>query len=140
MPDEAARKHMALDYARKFNSHDVDGVLDLFADDIIFEDPVGRPPVIGKDGLRLHLQLAILHGAHEVPGRPVTSMCGRFVVTPTVVTVAKPRPMTFNIVGIVELREDGLGHRVQAFWGVSDVTMDAPAAAGSPALVGGPPA
>ena len=140
VPGEAARKQMALDYARRFNAHDVDGVLALFADDIVFEDPVGRPPVVGKDGLRLHLELALLHGAHEVPGPPVTSMCDRYVVTPTTVTVRRPRPMTFDIVGIVELREDGLGARVQAFWGVSDVTMDEPADTGRPATVGGPPA
>ncbi|KAB7841166.1 nuclear transport factor 2 family protein [Streptomyces mobaraensis] len=124
MPDEAARKKMALDYAQRINAGDIEGVLDLFADDIVFEDPVGRPPMVGKEDLRRHLELAVSCGTHEVPGPPMTSMDDRFVVTPTVVTVRKPRPMTFRIVGIVELDENGLGHRVQAFWGVTDVTMD----------------
>ncbi|MER5782841.1 nuclear transport factor 2 family protein [Streptomyces mobaraensis] len=124
MPDEAARKKMALDYAQRINAGDIEGVLDLFADDIVFEDPVGRPPMVGKEDLRRHLELAVSCGTHEVPGPPMTSMDDRFVVTPTVVTVRKPRPMTFRIVGIVELDENGLGRRVQAFWGVTDVTMD----------------
>lgn len=124
MPDEASRKRMALEYARRINAGDIDGVLDLFADDVVFEDPVGRPPMMGKDDLRRHLELAVECGTHETPGPPVTSMDDRFVVTPTTVTVRRPRPMTFSIVGIVELGEDGLGHRVRAFWGVTDVTMD----------------
>ncbi|MET9258343.1 nuclear transport factor 2 family protein [Streptomyces sp. NPDC048182] len=128
MPDEAARKKMATDYAQRINAGDIEGVLDLFADDIVFEDPVGRPPMVGKDDLRRHLELAVSCGTHEVPGPPMTSMDDRFVVTPTTVTVRRPRPMTFRIVGIVELDERGLGRRVQAYWGVTDVTMDEPPA------------
>lgn len=128
MPDEAARKKMATDYAQRINAGDIDGVLDLFTDDIVFEDPVGQPPMVGKEALRRHLELAVECGTHEVPDPPMTSMDSSFVVTPTTVTVQRPRPMTFRIVGIVELDENGLGRRVQAFWGVTDVTMDEPTA------------
>ncbi|WP_116210207.1 nuclear transport factor 2 family protein [Streptomyces olivoreticuli] len=134
MPDEAARKKMALDYAQRINAGDIEGVLDLFADDIVFEDPVGRPPMVGKDDLRRHLELAVSCGTYEVPDPPMTSMDDRFVVTPTTVTVQRPRPMTFRIVGIVELDENGLGRRVQAFWGVTDVTMDEPGTTGTAAV------
>jgi steroid delta-isomerase len=123
MPDEATRKAMALEYARRLNNGDVDGVLELFGDDIVFEDPVGRPALVGKDALRRHLELAVQCRVHETPGSPLTSMDDRYVVTPTKVTVFAPNKMTFNIVGIVEVGEDGLGHHVQAFWGVTDMTM-----------------
>nr|MDT0663503.1 nuclear transport factor 2 family protein [Micromonospora sp. DSM 115978] len=123
MPDEAARKAMALEYARRLNDGDIDGVLDLFTDDVIFEDPVGQPPLVGKDALRQHLVLAVDSQVHEVPGEPVTSMCDRFVVTPTRVVVRAPTPMTFNIVGIVEVNEKGLGSHVRAFWGMTDMTV-----------------
>lgn len=126
MPDEATRKKMAYDYAERINAGDIEGVLALFTDDVVFADPVGRPPMVGKDDLRRHLELAVSCGTHEVPDPPMTSMDDRFVVTPTTVTVQRPRPMTFRIVGVVELDENGLGRRVEAFWGVTDVTMDDP--------------
>ncbi|QXJ26134.1 nuclear transport factor 2 family protein [Actinomadura graeca] len=123
MPSEAARKAMALEYVRRINAGDIDGVLDLFGDDIVFEDPVGRPPLIGKDALREHIALAVGARAHETPGPPVTSMDDRLVVTQTRVVVRVPAVMTFNIIGIVELDEDGLGRRVQAFWGMTDMAV-----------------
>lgn len=123
MPDEADRKSMALEYARRLNEGDVESVLDLFTDDVIFEDPVGRPPVVGREGLRRHLLLAVGAQVHETPGESVTSMCGRFVVTPTKVVVRNPTVMTFNIIGVVEVNEEGLGTHVRAYWGMTDMTV-----------------
>jgi steroid delta-isomerase len=141
MPDEAARKQMVVDYAERINAGDIEGVLALFTDDIVFADPVGRPPMVGKDDLRRHLELAVACGTHEVPGRPVTSMDDRFVVAPSTITVRRPRPMTFRVIGVVEVDENGLGLRVDAFWGVTDVTMDEAretASPGTPAVTAVP--
>ncbi|MEU5698698.1 nuclear transport factor 2 family protein [Streptomyces aurantiacus] len=132
MPDEATRKKMVVDYAQRINAGDIEGVLDLFTDDIVFADPVGRPPMVGKGDLRRHLELAVSCGTYEVPGQPVTSMDDRFVVAPSTITVRWPRPMTFRVVGVVELDENGLGRRVDAFWGVTDVTMDETENPGNP--------
>jgi steroid delta-isomerase len=129
MPDEAYRKTMALEYARRLNAGDVESVLDLFTDDVVFEDPVGQPPVVGRDGLRAHLRLAVGAQVHETPGEPVTSMCDRFVVTPTTVVVRNPTVMTFNIIGVVEVNEEGLGTRVWAYWGMTDMTVGGNASA-----------
>lgn len=128
MPDEAARKAMALEYVGRINSGDVDGVLALFGDDIVFEDPVGKPPIVGKDAVRKHIEFAVKCRVREIPGTPVTSMDGRYVVTPTKVTVFAPIKINFNIIGVLEVGEDGLGHRLRAFWGETDMTIgDAPA-------------
>ncbi|MFD0521826.1 nuclear transport factor 2 family protein [Paractinoplanes durhamensis] len=66
--DAATRKRLALDYCRLMNSGDVDGVLQLFAPDVRFEDPVGWTPVHGRAALRTHLATAIAARVHEVPG------------------------------------------------------------------------
>jgi steroid Delta-isomerase len=97
MPDEATRKHLALEYARRINAGDVDGVLDLFADDIVFEDPVGTPPIIGKEDLRRRIAWSVKCNVHEIPGRAVTSMDGRWVVVPSTVSVYIPEKLTFHI-------------------------------------------
>jgi steroid delta-isomerase len=132
MPSEAARKKMALEYAQRLNDGDIDGVLELFADDVVFEDPVGQPPLVGKEALRRHLVLAVDSKVHETPGAPVTSMDDRFVVTPTTVVVHAPTPMTFHIIGLVELGEDGLGHHVRAFWGMTDMSLGKPPGSPNP--------
>ncbi|WP_067467664.1 nuclear transport factor 2 family protein [Actinomadura macra] len=126
MPDEAARKRMPVEYARRLNEGDVDGVLDLFTDDVVFEDPVGQPPLVGREALRRHIELAVSARVYETPARPVTSMDDRFVVTQTTVELQAPTPMTFNIIGVVEVDEDGRGRHVRAFWGMTDMAIGVP--------------
>ncbi|WP_413104731.1 nuclear transport factor 2 family protein [Streptomyces sp. Inha503] len=123
MADEATLKRMALEYARRMNEGDVEAVLELFSDDIVFEDPVGAPPLIGKDALREHIAWSIECQVHETPGRPVTSMDGRRVAVPTTVTVYAPTKLTFSIIGVIELGDDGLVHHAQAFWGITDTKV-----------------
>ncbi|MBL1102602.1 nuclear transport factor 2 family protein [Streptomyces coffeae] len=123
MADEAALKKMALEYAARMNAGDVEAVLELFSDDILFEDPVGAPPLVGKDALREHIAWSIECQVHETPGRPVTSMDGRRVAVPTTVTVRSPTKLTFSIIGVIELGDDGLVHHAQAFWGITDTTV-----------------
>lgn len=126
MPDEESRRRMPEEYARRLNSGDVEGVLDLFTDDVVFEDPVGRPPLLGKEALRTHLYWAVEARVHEVPGTPVTSMDDRYVVTPVTVRLWAPEEMVFHIVSVVDLDEDGRGRHVRAFWGLTDMTMRPP--------------
>ncbi|WP_432015337.1 nuclear transport factor 2 family protein [Streptomyces cucumeris] len=123
MADEATLKKMALEYAARMNAGDVEAVLELFSDDIVFEDPVGAPPLVGKDALREHIAWSIECQVHETPGRPVTSMDGRRVAVPTTVTVLKPTKLTFSIIGVIELGDDGLVHHAQAFWGITDTKV-----------------
>ncbi|MEO5876947.1 MAG: nuclear transport factor 2 family protein [Streptosporangiaceae bacterium] len=120
MPDEATLKGMALEYARRMNDGDVDRVLELFADDIVFEDPVGTPPIIGKEDLRRRIAWSMECNVHEVPGRPATSIDGRWVVVPSTVTVYLPTKLTFHIIGVMEVGDDGLTRHVQAYWGMTD--------------------
>jgi steroid delta-isomerase len=116
--DEATRKKKTLEYARLMNAGDVEGILDMFSDDVVFEDPVGAVPIRGKDRLREHIAWSITCNAHETPGRAVTSMDGRWVVVPTTVEVRIPTKITFDIVSVVEIGDDGLTRHVRAFWGL----------------------
>ncbi len=126
MPDEETRRRMPQTYSRLLNGGDVEGVVDLFTEDVVFEDPVGRPPLLGREALRNHLFWAVEGRVHEEPGRPVTSMDGRFVVTPATVRLFAPEEMVFHIVAVTELDEEGRGTHVRAFWGLTDMTMKPP--------------
>ncbi|GAA2100751.1 hypothetical protein GCM10009801_73480 [Streptomyces albiaxialis] len=131
MPDEATRKHMVHEYARRINDGDVEGLLALFTDDVVFEDPVGARPLRGRSELRERIAEAVAGGVHETPGRVVTSMDERWVVVPSTITVEEPTRMTFHVIGIMEVGEDGLSRHVQAFWGMTDTHVgDGPRPAG----------
>jgi steroid delta-isomerase len=121
--DEATMKERTLEYARRMNAGDLDGLLDLFSDDIVFEDPVGGTPKIGKEQLRKHIAWSMACNTHETPGRPVTSMDGRWVVAPTTVEVRIPERIIFDIIGVVEIGPDDRTLRVQAFWGVANTRV-----------------
>jgi steroid Delta-isomerase len=140
MPDEATRKEMALEYARRMNAGDVEGVLEMFSDDVVFEDPVGSPPLIGKDALRQRISWSIGCKVHEIPGRAVTSMDERWVVVPSTVSAYMPNKVTFTIIGVMEVGDDGLTRHVKAFWGVTDARWETGPEAGNLAMANAAPA
>lgn len=123
VPDELTRKRILLEYHSRMNAGDVDAVLSLFADDIVFEDPVGIAPIVGRQAVRRHIAWSIGLQAWERPGTPVATMDDRRVAAPVTVTVRLPAPLTFRIVGVIEIGEDQLIHKAQAFWGVTDTTV-----------------
>jgi ketosteroid isomerase-like protein len=131
-PGELVLRQMPDTYTRMVNEGNVEGVLDLFTDDVVFEDPVGRTMLRGREAVRQHLVFATQAKAHEVPGRPVTSMDGRFVVGPADVRVHAPEEMYFRLITISELNEAGLGVHLRAFWGLTDMTMGLPAGDSGP--------
>jgi ketosteroid isomerase-like protein len=122
-PAEGGPAERTLEYARRMNAGDVERVLDMFTDDVVFEDPVGSPPLVGKDDLRTRITWSIGCKVHEVPGRAVTSVDGRFLVVPSTVEVHVPNKVTFGIVGVMEVAEDGRTKHVRAYWGISDTRI-----------------
>lgn len=123
MPAEAVRKHVALEYSRRMNAGDVDAVMELFGDDVVFEDPVGVAPIVGPAAVRRHIAWSIALQVQEFPGAPIAAMDDWHVVIPQRVTVRLPGPLTFRIIGVIRVGEDELIHRAQAFWGLTDTNL-----------------
>lgn len=120
---EASGKAGAREYARLMNAGDVDGILAMFTDDVVFEDPVGGEPVRGLDQLRAHIAWSVACNAHETPGRVVSSVDGRWVAVPSTVVVRVPTKITFTIVGVMERADGGLTRHVRAFWGLANTKV-----------------
>ncbi|HZN19892.1 MAG TPA: nuclear transport factor 2 family protein [Micromonosporaceae bacterium] len=143
MVDEGTRLQLALEYCRRMNAGDVEGVLRLFADGVRYEDPVGSPPVLGREALRSHLAAVIAARVHEVPGTPVAAQDGQHVVVPVTATLdylplgpalaaagmfpppADPATarLRFRLVSLIRVGPDQLMDNVQVFWGRTDVTV-----------------
>ncbi|MFH8371799.1 nuclear transport factor 2 family protein [Streptomyces sp. NPDC018031] len=122
-PAEAALRQLPYTYARRLEAGDVAGTVALFSDDVVFEDPVGRMKLRGKEALSSHVAHGSAGKVNEILGRPVSSMDGRFVVIRGDARIFVPEKMRMRMITICELDEEGLGVHIQGFWGITDTTF-----------------
>jgi steroid Delta-isomerase len=140
---ERARKELALEHSRRVNAGDVDAILDLYGDDVVFEDPVGWERRTGRDALRAHFEQAVAAGLREVPGEPVAGQDGAHALVPVTAVMdylplgpvfaergwldapADPEGSRLRRSHMLLLRVDGAGliREAQAFWGKSDLEV-----------------
>ncbi|MGP3970991.1 nuclear transport factor 2 family protein [Streptomyces sp. 6N223] len=120
---EAALRQLPYTYARRLEAGDVEGTVALFSEDVVFEDPVGRMKLRGKDALRTHVGHGSAGKVNEILAKPVSSMDGRFVVIRGDARIFVPEKMRMRMITICELNEEGLGVHIQGFWGITDTTF-----------------
>ncbi len=126
MVDDAAAKALALRYCELMNAGDLDGVMALFAEDVVFTDPLGTPPLRGRPALREHLAKAIAARIEEVPGTPTGSLRGGLVALPVTGTMDAPDGggrLRFSLISLIELDAAGLIAVVRIIAGRSDYTL-----------------
>ncbi|MFF9163937.1 nuclear transport factor 2 family protein [Streptomyces longwoodensis] len=130
MPAETVRKEVALEYCRRVNGGELEGVLELFAPDARLVDPLGSEPVVGRAAIAARLAPALRGAVHEEPGRPYAAHDGTSVVLPATVTVGAPgappqRRGRTRVMGVIEVGEDGLIREMRVMWGVTDSSWTA---------------
>ncbi|MFI0942971.1 nuclear transport factor 2 family protein [Streptomyces sp. NPDC021020] len=123
-PREAALRRLPETYLSRLTGGDVEGTVELFAEGIVFEDPVGGILLRGKDALRKHVFRGSAGKVHEVLGRPVSSMDGRFVVIRGDARVVVPAEMRMRMITVCEIDDAGLGVHIRGYWGLGDLTME----------------
>lgn len=115
-PDAEHMKATMRRYAELFNAGDPAAVADLYADDAVIEDPVGKPPVEGRAAIEKFYADAIAAGtrltAHEVRGSYGNRSAMRFSAELPGLRVDGIEVMTFG--------DDGRVVRMEAFWGPGD--------------------
>lgn len=143
MIDERRRKNLILEHSRRMNAGDVDGILDLYADDVAFEDPVGSGRRTGRDALRAHFEKSIEANTSETAGEPVAGQDGRHALAPVTAVMdylpkgpgfadrgwltapAEPEGKRLTCEYVLMIRTDagGLIEELKAFWGRSDLEV-----------------
>jgi steroid delta-isomerase len=141
--NEHRRKQLALEHCRRLNAGDLDGVIDLYADEVTFEDPVGYERRSGREALREHFARAIAGRIRETAGEPVVGQDGSHVVLPvTAVMDYLPYGPVFADRGWLAAPEDAENKRLRrgsmqlfritmagriselrAYWGRSDLEV-----------------
>ena len=108
-------------YVRCLTESDLEGLLDLFADDAAIEDPVGTDWREGKEVLRTFYTEACQGVAKaELTGNP--RVAGNEVAFPFNVTAGAPgQQVVINIIDIFKFNEDGKIATMRAFWGPNNM-------------------
>ncbi|MEV4252077.1 nuclear transport factor 2 family protein [Spirillospora sp. NPDC049652] len=116
MPDAEHMKAAMRRYVELFNAGDAAAVADLYTDDAVIEDPVGRPATSGRAAIEKFYTDSIATGvkltAHEVCGSYGNRGAMRFSADLPNLHIDGMEVMTFA--------EDGRVTRMEAFWGPGD--------------------
>lgn len=143
LTSERSRKELIVEHCRRLSAGDVEGLLELYADDVAFEDPVGWDRRTGRDALRAHIEEAVAAHALEVPGEPVAGQDGAHVLASVTAGMdylprgplfaergwltppADPEGKRLERYYVLMLRvgPDGLVQELKAFWGRSDLKV-----------------
>jgi steroid delta-isomerase len=141
--DEVVRKELAMEHCRRMNTGNVGHMLELYTEDVRFTDPVGAPPMIGREALRTHFTRAMEAGTVDIPGIPVAAQDGRHAVLPVTVMMQylplgpvlaslgyltpPPDPLRrqirFNITGVFHVNDDHLIDAAWVYWGKTDLAV-----------------
>jgi steroid delta-isomerase len=124
MPTQAEMKAAVQAYVDRFNAGDADGIMDLFAEDCVIEDPVGSPlksraewDVFIRQGVRFAASLVVV--------APIRGSHANFAgMVFTVTFVQGGKRITTNSADIMEFDETGKISRMRGFWGPDDVAVE----------------
>jgi steroid Delta-isomerase len=143
LTSERSRKELALKHCRLMNAGDVDALLELYAEDVRFEDPAGWARPTGRNALRAHLDAVVSAHVHVLPGDPVAGQDGTHVLVPITAVMdylpvgpvyaergwstppPDPESARIRCAYMLMLRTGptGLIHEMKAYWGRSDLTV-----------------
>ncbi|MFJ2264619.1 nuclear transport factor 2 family protein [Streptomyces sp. NPDC087844] len=141
MIDERRRKKLLLEHSERLNAGDLDKLLELYDEEVVFEDPVGSGPQSGRGALRSHFEQSLASRLSEVPGEPVAGQDGVHALIPVSAVMdylpkgpgfaergwlkAPDDPagtrLRFEYVRMIRTGSDGLIQDLKTFWGRSDV-------------------
>ncbi|WP_236201958.1 nuclear transport factor 2 family protein [Pseudomonas pseudonitroreducens] len=118
MDVQLIRRRMAR-YVELVDAGDIDGILALYADDAVVEDPVGSPAQVGieaiarfyREGLGRAEVSAQLTGPVRVTGNGCGAMPFRVDLN------WNGTPCSLHVIDVMEFDEHGLIRRMKAYWG-----------------------
>ncbi|MGH3700932.1 MAG: nuclear transport factor 2 family protein [Pseudonocardiaceae bacterium] len=128
MLDEAQRKAAVTDYFAAINEGEPAAIVAKFADDAVIEDPVGGTVRVGRDAVEEFAALVVASEMKISVGTLVAAQDGTRAAVALSATFrdtldADRRQVSVNAVDVIEFDADARIRRLQAFWGISDLSL-----------------
>lgn len=126
MVDEGTAKAALQAYIDAFNNGDAEALVALFAEDAVIEDPIGTPlkyfsefPAWFQQGVAMQARLELV--------APIRGSHGRAAAMAFKVhMISEGRALTIHSLDTIELNEQGLITRLNAYWGEGNVEAGDP--------------
>ena len=123
MPTQAEMKAAVQAYVDRFNAKDADGIMDLFADNAVIEDPVGSPLKSRREFAEFVRQ-GVEFGASLSLSAPIRGSHGNYAAMVFTVTFTQNgKRITTNSADVMEFDEAGKILSMKGFWGPEDMTV-----------------
>ncbi|MEC0370461.1 nuclear transport factor 2 family protein [Paenibacillus chibensis] len=109
-------------YLDCFNQDDLEGILALYAEHAVLEDPAGTAPIRGKAAIR-EFYGRVVNGktriSREEPIRGSHGNSGAMAIH--IETQTPDSILVFHVIEVMEFDESGLITSMKAYWGRSDM-------------------
>lgn len=126
MADAAFIRQLYERYPDMVTKGDVDGIVDLYADDAWIEDPIGSEPRRGLQAIRDFYQASA--GTIVMKRTGPVRVAGSEAATPLVVLMGPEGDRkALDIISVVKFREDGKIESMRAFWSFDAMRPATPA-------------
>ncbi|MGH3685415.1 MAG: nuclear transport factor 2 family protein [Pseudonocardiaceae bacterium] len=116
------------DYFAAINEGEPAAIVAKFADDAVIEDPVGGTVRVGRDAVEEFAALVVASEMKISVGTLVAAQDGTRAAVALSATFrdtldADRRQVSVNAVDVIEFDADARIRRLQAFWGISDLSL-----------------
>lgn len=132
MADEKKMKAAMQAYIDAFNREDAEAIIALYAEDATVEDPVGKPPMVGKGKIADFYRMAIGTKAKLTLAAPIRASHGNSAAMAFDVQLHMPPHLakgkgTIRVIDVMTFNERGEFASMKAYWGQTDMELQAPA-------------
>lgn len=122
MPSEAQRKAAMQAYIDRFNAADLEGLLALYAEEAVVEDPVGSEPCVGKAAIADFYRHALATGSTLTLEAPIRAAQGEAAAMAFRVELChEGQASRIRVIDVMTFNARGEFTRMSAYWGASDV-------------------
>ena len=124
MVTEQQMKQAMQAYIDAFNRSDAAGIVALYADDATVEDPVGSPPMQGREAIEKFYTMGIATGAKLKLAAPVRGSHGNSAAMAFDVELKMPQgPALIRVIDVMTFDDSGRFTSMRAFWGPGDMQV-----------------
>lgn len=109
-------------YIERLNQGDVEGILELYAENPVLEDPVGQPPHEGFEAVRRFYQNGIgqMSVRAELQGPIRITDTGQAAIAFTV-TLLDGSGTTIDVIDVMTFDQEAQISSMQAYWGTGNL-------------------